>query len=210
MQKGRIRSRSSAITPCYHSHRQENRQRFGYGFRDKIRSSVNWQPTLKGPTLRIRPLAEDDFDALFAAASDPLIWEVHPDRERYTLERFRIYFQSAIESKGAIAVCDLKTSKVIGSSRFTEYDKDESFVLVGFTFLTREYWGGKSNLELKTLMLNYAFQFVDKVYFIVGQSNFRSQRAMEKIGGVRTKDLKTPKETDILFKIKKSDWISQF
>ena len=40
------------------------------------------------------------------------------------------------------------------------------------------------NRELKRLMLGHAFTLVDSVWFVVGASNWRSRRAMEKIGGV--------------------------
>jgi len=167
---------------------------------------MNWQPTLTGSSLQLRPLVEEDFDALYAAASDPFIWEQHPDRERYTLDRFRMYFRSGMDTKGALVVCDGKTGQVIGSSRFTNHDSEKSYVLVGFTFLTRENWGGERNLELKTLMLNYAFQFVEAVYFLVGKANLRSQRAMAKIGGRIVTDLKPAVAGDLVFKINKSDW----
>jgi RimJ/RimL family protein N-acetyltransferase len=168
---------------------------------------MNWQPTLIGSSLQLRPLVEEDFDALYAAASDPLIWEQHPDRERYTLERFKVYFQSGIECKGALIASDLKTDKIIGCSRFTGHDVQKSFVLVGYTFLTRENWGGQRNRELKTLMLDYAFQFVESAYFVVGKTNFRSQRAMAKMGGIIVTDMKPVDSTEIVFQIKKTDWI---
>ena len=38
---------------------------------------------------------------------------------------------------------------------------------------------------MKQLMLRHAFRFVKNVVFLVGPRNMRSQRAMEKIGGVR-------------------------
>ena len=172
---------------------------------------MNWQPTLIGPTLRLRPLVEEDFDALYPVASDPLIWEQHPDRERYTLEGFRVYFRSGIDSKGALLVFDLQTGKVIGSSRFTKYNSKTSSLEIGYTFLTREYWGGERNRELKTLMLNHAFQFVETVYFVVGKTNFRSQQAMLKIGGVIVSDVSTvPLSGDlsskVVFKIEKGSW----
>jgi RimJ/RimL family protein N-acetyltransferase len=162
---------------------------------------VNWQPTLTGSSLLLRPLVEEDFDALFEAASDPLIWEQHPDRERYTLERFKIYFRSGIESKGALAVCDLKTGQIIGSSRFTDHNPEKSFVAIGYSFLKRSYWGGKFNLEMKTLMLDYAFRFVKSVYFVVGKSNFRSQQAMAKIGGIVVTEMQPSIKDEIVFKI---------
>lgn len=170
---------------------------------------MNWQPTLTGSSLRLRPLVAEDFDELFAAASDPLIWEQHPDRHRYTLERFKIYFQSAIECKGALIVTDLNTGRVIGSSRYTDHDPGKSFVVVGYTFLTRENWGGPRNLELKTLMLNHAFQFVETVYFVVGKTNIRSQRAMAKIGGVVT-ELRSTAPNEVVFQIQKGEGTLEF
>ena len=143
------------------------------------------QPTLTGDLLQLRPLRADDWDALFAAASDPLIWEQHPERDRYKPDVFRRYFDGAMASGGAFAVIDRRSGHVIGSTRYHDYNEAASEVEVGWTFLTREYWGGAYNQEMKRLMLDHAFQFVEHVVFLVGPTNFRSQRAMEKIGGTR-------------------------
>lgn len=146
-------------------------------------STPNWQPHLIGTSIKLRPLTEGDFEELFEAASDPLIWEQHPDRERYTRKRFEEYFCSAMDSRGAFTILDLQTGKMIGSSRFTSYSPENKSIEIGYTFLVRSHWGGTFNRELKTLMLNYAFQFVDCVYFVVGKENMRSRRAMVKFGG---------------------------
>jgi len=143
------------------------------------------QPTLRGETVLLRPLRPDDYDALYEAAKDPLIWEQHPDRDRYKPEVFREYFQSGIDSGGAFAIIDLASGRIIGSSRYWNLKPQESEVEIGWTFLERKYWGGATNRDIKRLMLRHAFQFVDRVVLIVGESNFRSQRAVEKIGGRR-------------------------
>jgi N-acetyltransferase len=143
------------------------------------------QPTLEGERLRLRPLRADDWDALFAAASDPLIWEQHPEPTRYQEKVFREYFRGAMESRGALVVIDKENDSLIGSSRFIGYDAERSEIEIGFTFLTRAYWGGVYNREMKDLMLAHAFRFVRHVVFLVGPTNWRSQKAMEKIGGVR-------------------------
>lgn len=140
------------------------------------------QPTLRGRLIELRPLRPDDFDALFAAASDPLIWEQHPERDRYKREIFQRYFDSGIQSKGALAVIDLRSGRIIGSSRYWDYNADEREIEIGWTFLEREFWGGAYNRELKSLMLDHAFQFVDRVLFRVGENNLRSQKALKKIG----------------------------
>jgi RimJ/RimL family protein N-acetyltransferase len=143
------------------------------------------QPILQGALLGLRPLRAEDFDDLFAVASDPLIWEQHPSRERYQEEVFKGFFREALESGGALVALDAKDGRVIGSSRFHGYDEEKSEVEIGWTFLARSYWGGIYNGEMKQLMLRHAFQFVNRVVFLVGPQNLRSQKALEKIGGVR-------------------------
>jgi RimJ/RimL family protein N-acetyltransferase len=143
------------------------------------------QPVLKGELVELRPLRPEDFDRLFAVASDPLIWEQHPERERYREDVFRIFFQKALESGGALIAIDRSDGRVIGSSRFHGYDPEGSEIEIGWTFLARSHWGGRYNGEMKRLMLQHAFRFVNRVVFLVGPQNYRSQRAVEKIGGVR-------------------------
>ncbi len=146
----------------------------------------DYQPVLKSDLIELRPLRPDDFDALYAVASDPLVWEQHPDSNRYQLPVFQELFRESLESGGALVAVDPKSRKVIGSSRFSGYNESNREVEIGWTFLGRSYWGGKYNGAMKQLMLRHAFRFVDTVIFLVGPQNRRSQQAMEKIGGVRT------------------------
>jgi N-acetyltransferase len=147
--------------------------------------SFDLQPTLKGELLELRPLRPGDFHDLYAVASDPLIWEQHPNNDRYKEEVFKVFFREALESGGALLAIDSKNSRAIGSSRFHGYDAEKSEIEIGWTFLARAYWGGICNREMKKLMLAHAFRFVDSVVFVVGKQNYRSQKALEKIGAVR-------------------------
>jgi N-acetyltransferase len=143
------------------------------------------QPTLKGTLLGLRPLRPDDFHDLYAVASDPLIWEQHPIKDRYKEEVFKRFFRESLESGGALTAIDSKDGQIVGSSRFHGYDEINSEIEIGWTFLARSHWGGVYNREMKQLMLRHAFKFVRGVIFLVGPQNLRSQRAMEKIGAVR-------------------------
>ncbi|SPE43441.1 conserved hypothetical protein [Candidatus Sulfopaludibacter sp. SbA3] len=143
------------------------------------------QPILTGELLELRPLRPDDFDELYAAASDPLIWEQHPVSGRYKKEVFQGFFREALQSGGALIAIDRKDGRVIGSSRFHGLDSQKSEIEIGWTFLARTHWGGVYNGEMKQLMLRHAFQFVSRVIFLVGTENLRSQKAVERIGGVR-------------------------
>jgi RimJ/RimL family protein N-acetyltransferase len=142
------------------------------------------QPILIGDLVELRPLRAEDFPVLYAVASDPLIWEQHPEPDRCTEPVFRKFFAGAMDSGGAFLVFDRRDGRVIGSSRFAGYDEARSEIEIGWTFLARSHWGGLYNREMKRLMLDHAFRFVNRVIFRVGPDNTRSQRAMEKIGGV--------------------------
>jgi RimJ/RimL family protein N-acetyltransferase len=134
--------------------------------------------------VEVRPLRQRDFAALYAVARDPLIWEQHPD-DRFREDVFRGFFAEHLGSGGALAVLDGSTGGIIGTSRYHGYDEARSEVEIGWTFLARAYWGGTYNGELKRLMLEHAFRFVETVVFVVAPGNIRSQRAVEKLGAVR-------------------------
>ena len=147
--------------------------------------SFDLQPHLKGKLIELRPIAPEDWNDLFAVASDPLIWEQHPESDRYKEDVFKVFFKDALESGGAFVVIDTKNKRIIGSTRFHGYDPEKSEVEIGWTFLARKYWGGRYNREMKQLMLGHAFQFVENVVFYVGENNIRSQKATEKIGAIK-------------------------
>lgn len=142
------------------------------------------QPTLHGSTLSLRPLAAGDFEALYEAAADPLIWAGHPSKERYQRPVFEAWFKDALASGGTLLVANRASGEIAGSSRYYDWDEEKAEIAIGFTFLTRKYWGGAANAEMKGLMLEHAFRFADTVWFHVATENFRSRKAMEKIGGV--------------------------
>ena len=132
--------------------------------------SFDMQPTLTGDLLELRPLREDDYPALYAVASDPLIWEQHPNSDRYQEEVFKAFFREAIASGGALVATDKRDGRVIGSSRYANHDPEKGEVEVGWTFLARSHWGGAHNREMKRLMLRHAARFV-KTREVIPQSS---------------------------------------
>ncbi|HEV2112699.1 MAG TPA: GNAT family N-acetyltransferase [Terriglobales bacterium] len=157
-----------------------------------MRPDIDLQPILRGKLIEMRPVRAQDFDALYAAASDPLIWEQHPEPDRYTREVFQRYFDGAIASKGALVAIEKKTGKIIGSSRYHNFYPEESEIEIGYTFLERKFWGGKYNGEMKTLMVKHALGFVERVVFAAGATNLRSCKALEKIGAKFLKNDQRP------------------
>lgn len=142
---------------------------------------MNRQPVLEGERLLLRPLVPGDWDGLFAVASDPQVWAMHPQHDRWQEPVFRRFFADALERGGALAVIDKASGAIIGSSQYKP--EADGVVEIGWTFLAPSHWGGSHNREMKRLMLAHAFRFVERVEFRVGECNLRSQRAMAKIGG---------------------------
>lgn len=171
-----------------------------------------WQPEhLSNQYAKLIPIKPEDFEALFTVASDPLIWEQHPNKDRYKREVFALFFEGAMLSKGAFLIKDINTNELMGSTRFYDYSEEESIVKIGYTFYARKYWGTPINRSVKVLMLNHAFQFVDTVHFQVGTCNIRSQKAMEKLGAIKTSTLQVAYHAELptenfVYEITKAHW----
>lgn len=146
------------------------------------------QPVLENEHIRLSPLHESDFDALYQAAADPKIWEQHPNPDRWKKEAFQNFFEGAMTSQGAFKITDRTTEEVIGSSRYYDYNPADNSLFIGYTFYKTAYWGKGVNPMVKKQMLTYIFQFVDTVYFHVGAENIRSQIAMERLGAKKVKE----------------------
>lgn len=144
------------------------------------------QTTLENERAVLQPLKEEDFDMLYTIASDPAIWEQHPNKDRWKREVFEIFFEGALQSKGAFKIIDKASGKLAGSTRFYGYSEIERRIFIGYTFYARPHWGTGLNSSVKHLMLSYIFQYVDEVGFHVGSSNIRSQIAVERLGASKT------------------------
>ena len=171
------------------------------------------RPTyLQNEFVKLSPLTATDFEKLYKVASDPLIWEQHPNKNRYQREVFETYFTGAMESGGALLIYDNKTGEPIGSSRFYDYDSDKKVIEIGYTFLARDHWGSTYNPAVKALMLDHAFKFVDYVIFHIGAINIRSQKAIEKLGAKKTGEIEMEyygeeKKLNYIYQIDKQSWI---
>ena len=174
--------------------------------------TFNLQPThLQNQRIKLVPLQEADFKELYTVASDKLIWEQHPNKLRYQKEVFRNFFEGAMQSNGAFFIREANSNEPIGSTRFYDFDERENSVLIGYTFIGRKFWGEGYNKALKKLMLNYAFQYVDKVYFHIGACNIRSQKAIEKIGAVKIDEFEVEyygedSKLNYIYQINKNLW----
>jgi RimJ/RimL family protein N-acetyltransferase len=177
-------------------------------------AGFNANLVLSSNNIILYPLKSNHFEELYQVASDPLIWEQHPNKDRYKREVFTNFFEGAIKSKGAYLIRDKKTEEAIGSSRYYDENFEDASIFIGYTFMARKYWGSGYNTELKNVMLTHAFDYFDKVYFHVGINNIRSQIAMERIGGVKQRELmieyyNEPMRHNVEYLITRSDFLNR-
>lgn len=176
------------------------------------RASSLWQPNyLSNNLVHIRPMVNDDCEELYAIASDPLLWAQHPENDRYLYDVFRPFFLSAFEHHYPFIILDAASGAMIGSTRYYDYQPDNSSIAIGYTFLSRSYWGTSYNHACKSLLLDYAFLHLDKVFFHIGAVNIRSQKAVQKLGAVMVRTYETEKRGTLIpqqeYLLEKAVWL---
>lgn len=172
------------------------------------------QPILENDRVLLLPLKKQDFDELYTTAADPKIWEQHPNTDRWKKEVFENFFEGALKSHGAFKIVDKTTGHVIGSTRFYDYKQVDNSILIGYTFYAVSHWGKGINSLVKKTMLDYAFQFVDHVYFHIGANNIRSQIAISRLGAEKIAEEVMPyygeaPRLNFVYAITKNAWKQQ-
>ena len=144
---------------------------------------VNFKLQLENESFSLIQTKTSHFEKLYSVAGNPVIWEQHPENDRWKREKFKIFFNNGIKNIfGLYGIYDKSKNTIIGSARYYSYSKKKKSIKIGFTFLNPEYWGTDTNLQIKILMLGYAFNYVENIYFDIGKNNIRSRKAIEKIG----------------------------
>ncbi len=159
------------------------------------------------------PLQENDFEDLYAVASNPKIWEQHPNKDRWKKDVFHNFFEGAMQSRGAFKIIDKSTGKIAGSTRIYDYNDKDNSVLIGYTFYGIEYWGKGMNHSVKALMLDYLFQFISQVGFQIGADNVRSQIAISRLGAKKVGEQEIayfgePLRLNYIYRIEKEEWLA--
>ncbi|MFT3980567.1 MAG: GNAT family N-acetyltransferase [Ferruginibacter sp.] len=172
---------------------------------------IDLQPLLENDKAVLWPLKEEDFEALYAPASDPAVWEQHPNKNRWQKDVFRTYFDGAMQSGGAFKIIDKQSGEVAGSSRFYDYNEEENSIFIGYTFYGTKFWGRGLNQSVKKLMMDYIFRYVSAVYFHVGAGNLRSQIAIGRTGAEKVGELEVAyyggdNNLNFVYRITKEEW----
>ena len=167
---------------------------------------MNFKSNFENDSISLLQIKKESFEELYLVASNPVIWEQHPESDRWKKEKFSIFFENGIQNKfGFLLIFDKCKKEIIGSTRFYSYDEEEQAIRIGFTFIAQKYWGTSINLQVKKMMLDYTFKFLDKVYFDIGINNVRSRKAVEKLGARLFLD---NKKGNVVYILKKNEFIN--
>ena len=167
---------------------------------------MNFKSNFENDSISLLQIKKESFEELYLVASNPVIWEQHPESDRWKKEKFLIFFENGLQNKfGFLLIFDKYKKEIIGSTRFYSYDEEEQAIRIGFTFIAQKYWGTSINLQVKKMMLDYTFKFLDKVYFDIGINNFRSRKAVEKLGARLFLD---NKKGNVVYILKKNEFIN--
>jgi RimJ/RimL family protein N-acetyltransferase len=146
--------------------------------------------TLQGDTVDLIPLEKEHFEELFMVARDKEIWKLVPTNCFEKQDFYRAYeFALEQREKGIqypFVIRHKQTNGLIGSTRLYEFYPADKKIEIGWTWISRPYWGTTVNLECKLLLLTFCFEVLhfNRVQLKTKDTNFRSRKAIEKIGGV--------------------------
>ena len=173
--------------------------------------SIDIQPVLQNDNIILYPLRNEDFEELYAVASDPKVWEQHPSKDRWQREIFQTFFEGALQSKGAFRIVEKATGKTIGSTRFYDHNPENKSILIGYTFYATKFWGTGVNHAVKAMMLDYIFQFVESVCFHIGAGNLRSQISIGRLGATKIDEQEVSyygeaSKLNFIYEITKENW----
>lgn len=164
---------------------------------------------LSDDLVRLDPLTPEHREVLFTLASDPAVWEQHPIQDRWKPEVFQKFWDGAIQSGTAFALVDRTSGKVIGSSRYHDFEPERSRICIGYTFLARSHWGGGWNPRFKGLLLDHAFRWMETVAFHIGENNRRSRIAVERLGAQLEGATVIHDLPHVVYALHKSAWIGR-
>ena len=167
---------------------------------------MDFKSNFEDSSISLFQIKKEYFEELYLVASNPVIWEQHPKNDRWKKEIFSIFFEKGLQNKfGFLLIFDKHKNEIIGSTRFYSYDEIDKAIRIGFTFISHKYWGTSINYQVKKMMLDYTFKYLDKVYFDIGMNNFRSRKAVEKLGASLFGD---NKKGNVVYILKKNKFIN--
>lgn len=139
---------------------------------------------LEGTHVELIPLEKEHFEELYAAAADKDLWTLIPTDGSDKAIFYKNYNLALSERDNGnqypFVIRHKETQKLIGSTRFFEIYPSDKKLEIGWTWITKEFWGSSVNLECKLLLLTYCFEVLktNRVQLKTKDDNLRSRKAI--------------------------------
>ncbi len=148
--------------------------------------------TLSGNSVRLEPLQMKHATDLYQAAQDATIWTYMTRLPIRSLREMEQMISDALQEQSQLvslpfAIIDLSQEKAVGSTRYLDIKPQQRGLEIGWTWLTPSVQRSGINTECKYLLLRYAFEQwgAIRVQLKTHHLNFKSQRAIERLGAVK-------------------------
>ena len=163
---------------------------------------MSLQPvTLAGEAVRLEPLSRDHLPGLLEVGLDPDLWRITVQFGG-TPEALAAYVDEALRQQAAgtalpFALVEPATGRIMGSSRFGNYDAPSARIEIGWTWVARPWQRTRVNTEAKYLLLRHAFDALglERVELRTDAINARSRAAIRRIGAVEEGILRRQQRT---------------
>lgn len=147
---------------------------------------------LEGRHVRLEPLAEHHIDGLWMAGQMAEDWAYLPRSCFTSRDDVADWVQQAFDfrEKGihySYVLVHPDIGEVMGSTRYLNVRLRDHGLEIGYTWVARPWQRTAVNTEAKFLLLQHAFESLGayRVELKTDARNLRSQKAIERIGGVR-------------------------
>ncbi|MEK5080009.1 GNAT family protein [Solibacillus sp. FSL W7-1436] len=146
---------------------------------------------LENDIIKLRPVQLSDIEAITNAADDERIWE-HMSVTLLSREAVQNYIGNAVKERDKgisymFAVIDKKTDTIVGCTSFLDISFPHKRLEIGATWYNPTVWRSAINTNCKFLLFQYCFEVLklNRIQIKTGHENYRSQKAIERIGAVK-------------------------
>lgn len=162
-------------------------QDFETSFQWPLQSTI-----LQGFSVRLVPVDYSFLDQLSRWSAEEDIWQYMTFAHLASRQEMEAWIGNAMEAnlRGTelnFAIVDEATDSAVGTTSFYRVVPEHKRLELGKTWLGKPYRRTHVNTAAKYLMLNHAFESIlaNRVELNTDARNVRSQRAIERLGGVR-------------------------
>ena len=175
---------------------------------------------LSNALVALKPISITEAEAYLEIGRDPDIWRYltpQPFEEIADAEQWIEMMLRRCEETGEVtfSVYDNNSGRLAGSSSYLDIRREHGGLEIGFTWYGKDFQRTYVNSATKLLLLQHAFESLEanRVQLQTDSRNLNSQRAIERIGGVKEGVLRQHKiypdsyvRDSVMYSVTRGEW----